>query len=283
MICVTVIPIQSLEIKTITSQFPVHIYEHDEGQFYRIWIIDVAPSLISIDFVNNTMSNIESGILLYDKFIQLDGNNLDTLKQNALVWNNNIIDGYSYNSLIQGRYVIVIASSSPSIIDSVSFSYGSLVSKESTDIFTGAIIALGGASAGVIVTIFRDAIRDVAKKKHLESVLRADLKQIREILNSAKSVQKNEWYIVSHNKLGTISLSMYEQQQVEIERLLLPALTEKIRSVYHKIQSIAHPINPSLTGEYRSVKKSLFDETIKEIDELIGKLRPRWSLSKPRS
>ncbi|CAD6368621.1 exported hypothetical protein [metagenome] len=257
------------DLETTSSQYPVYLYDNFGNKYGKIWIIEASPKLISIKVENKTTPNIESGIVLYDKYLQWDGKNIDDLKYNALTWKENF-SFFSYILPVEERYVIIIIDDQKSILDKVTISYNQVIQNE---LISGAIIALVGVFIGAISGAIRDSIKDAGKTRNVKYTIRSDLEYIKNIINNAIENEHDNNYLMNHTKISSISTKVYDELHLEITRLLFPIYSNRIRATYQKIRELVNPKRIELSNGSREINKIEIDSILNDINDVTERLQ----------
>lgn len=260
----------ALDWPIVHSQEPIRLDNPYGDRFGDIWIIDAAPNKISIKLENSTMPKTSAGILLYDKYIQWNGKDIEDLKYNALTWIDNPIL-FEHILPVEDRYVIVFVSDEKSVLDKITISYNQVIHNE---LIGGAIIALVGVFIGAISGVIRDNLKDAGKTRTIKYTIRSDLEHIKNIITDAIESKNEEEYLMNRTKISSISTKVYDELHLEITRLLFTIYSNRIRTTYQQIKELTNPQIIVISDKSRAIKKTEIDSILKNIEELLDRLSP---------
>lgn len=264
-------PAYAYDIFTKVESSPIHIDRKFDDKFIKIWVVEAAPSKITMKLENKTLANIESGVILYDKFIQLNSERSKDLETNSL-----ILGPYSqmeYSFLSKEKFVLIIISPSQTTLDKVTISYNAPLND---DLINGAVIAMVGIIIGGLGSTMRDTIREGSRIRQIRNTIRLDLMHLKGNLTNTISGESSGYQLLAVDKLEVISLKIYDELEVEIYTTL-PIERGQIRTLYEKIKKVIEPPKaiPSGTSKaMKTIKKTEMDELLTNIDTVIDLLDP---------
>lgn len=282
-ISIIIILILTVSVLPLSNVFAtdVKIMEHNvklknfvNNKYFSTWIIDVSEfSTIRVNVKTSESTGLDIGIILYEKFIQWNPLNekvAPNLQSMAVAFERNSKD-ISYDSRIDGRYVIMMTNDKPTILDEISIDYTKIEKTLSGGIPTEVWVVLLGIAGGAGIGIPMQQYYKNQRKNDLKNSIKRDLSEIENIMKN-KTKEETDSVYVSEGEVSKITLRIYDETRVESSVLLDFDTHKAVRDAYEEIRRVIMGYAEFVDGT-RRFRKEDHEKLLETIKTALTKLK----------